>query len=817
MKRRFKWMLHIVLIAASLFGQILFASETGALAAAGPRAPQAPNATVNGTVTLGSAGEPGVIITASTRTGTLIGSTTTDAQGNYSLNVGSAGSFFVTARKGVFGFTPSIALRFIFIGQSSITQNFSMIRPPIVIVGGYTPFTLPQSSCPQRRLDGSTYQPGACGETEFDNLLTSLRGAGWNVRTVMLNTSLLGSPRLSQQTSAIRRSINDAQAATGAEKVIVFAHSTGGPAVRRYIESSSYAGDVSHFFTFGSQHMGNPVEDIADVWFNELMPDYLRENTIIPNFLISTMMAIIDTVISNKVEFLCSTSLFQFTIPFIGTFNVPGPGQVILCETSISGMANFNLSFRPNPDIEYHLIHGRFVRSSDLSALGQVMTSAIPGSDDTLIQTNSTTGFVINGPHDRLLTRDPHMTMTSQGERWYLNTNGAFDSAFVMCIRPMFILRTISESNCGTVSRAPNMDVLASSAEEEAAALAEIGLAAGEPSGQKTSLRTASLPDSAAIFTDTVELVDNGPATFVTSWVTGTVDLTVLDPDGNPLTPGGNVQVVNDDTHATLMISSTVPGKYTLQIQATDVPTNGLEVSYHAAMDSQYTLTTGRTRNWLAPGSEVTVTAFFTGTTEIQDPVVMAYIQRQTITETQMVTFTALGGGNYSYVYTAPDDPGYIEMEIIATGKVSGVEIERSDDVSFTIYPDSFKAGEAYSENVSALGLTLNAGIDVTPGVGGDLRVTAILVDSEGQQVGVATTVTSVVTGTTTLSVPLFFNGAALAQTGVDGPFTVSRLLVVDERVNALVSDDQANVFTTSAIDVSMFTNHLFLPMMAKP
>jgi hypothetical protein len=47
-------------------------------------------------------------------------------------------------------------------------------------------------------------------------------------------------------------------------------------------------------------------------------------------------------------------------------------------------------------------------------------------------------------------------------------------------------------------------------------------------------------------------------------------------------------------------------------------------------------------------------------------------------------------------------------------------------------------------------------------------------------------------------------------------PFVVRRLLVIDEREHALVSADAANVFTTSAIDVDLFANTLFLPLVTR-
>ena len=603
--------------------------------------------------------------------------------------------------------------------------------------------------------------------------------------------------------------------------MILFAHSTGGPVARRYIESALYANDVAHLFTFGSQHLGNPVEDVAEVWFSEVLPTYLRATRIVPDFLISALVAVIQVTIRDKVNFLCSTSLFQFTIPPFGpTVSIPGPGQRILCETSISGMANFNLAFQPRAGVGYHLIHAANVRSDDMNMLGLAMTAAIPGLDDTLIQTRSTTNFAINGPHDRLVTRDPHMTETSVGNRYYLNTNGAFDSAYVTCIRPMFITRTLSESNCGTVSAA---DTVAAAAGDEATALlANLGVAAGEATEQKTRLRTALLTDTTTVVTHTVQVIESGSAIFLTNWLTGSITFTVATPDSGLITAASmleDVEFRSDATRASYIFSATQPGAYTMQIQATDVPTTGVGLSYQAVLESTYVLTTERSRNWLPPGGVITITALFTGPTPIDDAQVVAYVSGSNDV-TATVTLTDLGSGLYRYVYIAPDSPGYIEMEIVATGGVGGVAIERNDNLAFTIYPDSFAPSGEFVETVGPLGVTIDVGVDVAQGVSGDLRVTGILA-ADGEDVAVATAEANVpaIAGAQSgaaFSVPLYFDGRSLYEAGKNGPFVLRRLLVVDEREHALVSADDFNVFTTSAIDVSQFASALFLPLVTR-
>jgi hypothetical protein len=812
MQVRYGWLRQgLAWLFALMLGIVLAEPASAQEAAVGEaNAPDAVSVVVSGQVRLGNSGEAGVIVEAlSILNDEVIASTITDSQGRYSLDM-AIQAFHIVPRKGVFEFTP--ASNIILLATNNITLNYAMTRPPILIMGGYTPMGIPQSKCPQFRLNNTSYNPGACGEDEFADLLFDLRSKGWNVRTVMMDSSILGTPSLANQTSALRANINLLRAVTGASKVIVFAHGTGGPVVRRYMESRLYAGDVSHFFSFGSEHVGNPVESIADEWFAQIMPAYLRATGIVPDSLISFMVMVIGNTINDKVNFLCTTTHRTYTT-FFGTFSIPGPGQTVLCETSVSGMANFNQSFRPKAGVRYHLVHARSVRLSDMNALGLAMTAAIPGLDDTLINTNNIN--LLNGPHDRLLTRDPHMTMTSVGERYYLNTNGAFDSAYVRCIRPMFITRTLSEPNCGIFVTGAREGERVFSAEEESAALAAITAAEEGATEQKISLRTGNLPDTTTLITHTIPLFEGGSATFLANWITDTVDFSVVDPLGTVYTAtsvDANVEYAGDDSRASYVFTSTLTGDYTIQLQATEVITGGVDVSYYAAFESEYTLTTTRSRNWMPPGGAITITALFTGPTPIANPQVEAILSGSSgVTGT--VSLSPVGDGRFVYVYTAPDAPGYLEMAIVATGEVNNVPIERSDDLSFTIYPDSFRPSGVYTESVNFAGLTVDVGILVTPGASGDFRVTGILVDGEGNFIAVATADATAPEDATAMSVSLLFDGAELYAAGDEGPFLVRRLLVIDEREHQQVSADEFDVYTTSAVDLMQFApERIYLP-----
>ena len=159
-----------------------------------PATPVLAAGTISCRVTLNSVGEPGVIVGLSSLfTGAPITSTVTDASGNYQFN-NRIGDFRVSVRKGVFDFTPSS--RSVNTTFFNATADFVMKRPPIIIQGGYSPQGIPWHSilnpdpkrfCPQTRLDGTTYNPGAC-PNDFIELITALRNAGYDVSSVMMES-----------------------------------------------------------------------------------------------------------------------------------------------------------------------------------------------------------------------------------------------------------------------------------------------------------------------------------------------------------------------------------------------------------------------------------------------------------------------------------------------------------------------------------------------------------------------------------------------------------------------------------------------------
>jgi hypothetical protein len=744
----------------------------------------------------------------------LLKTATVDSNGNYRIELTvsvftlSTSQYRLIPQKGVVSFSPEERV----VGGGGATgQDFTAKLPPIILLGGWTGIDLPKLECPQQRLDGSTYFPGACPNVYFGSSLRSaLTGAGYSVYPLTLESSLFGTPRIVRQTSALRAMINFAKNQTGQSKVIILAHSLGGIVARRYIESSLYQNDVSHLFTFGSPHLGNPFnEDIANPMLDQLVP------ALVPSQFIGLVRPVIneikDGAVGSTVNFICSTDTYLVFVP-ISTLPpiaipvpVPGPGQEALCDTSVSGMTNFNLSFRPRSGVTYHLINGH-ATSSNLDSLGQLLHIVIPGDDDGFIQTNSMNW---PGTHDRLRTGDPHAgkPIGRSSSLWYMGVNSNSSMAHLGCLKPVIIDRT--EETCGTVSTLSLQE------------LADLTPMA-TPSSQLIPVQSTPALTIGETITRTVNLVEDGATTFVATWgVSGTATFTLLDPTNTPINPAyaaanpDEVEYLTDGTQATYVFTNAVAGAYHMQLEVTDATTLGLKIYTQAETASEYSFTATRSRNWLPPDGEIVISAVFTGPTPITNQQVTASIARSDgVTET--VSITSPNNSNYQLTYTAPDAPGYLDVTLIATGEVSGTEIERAAGLHFTIYPPSFSLDGQYSPIIATDAVTVNVGL--TAEVSGAVRVAGFLVDPAGAAVARATVVTDVVTGTHTIA--LRFEGTDIYEAGLDGPYRLSRVLVVDEREEALVSDDQqGTLLTTAAYSYDYFaTSHfVFLPVLLKP
>jgi len=215
--------------------------------------------------------------------------------------------------------------------------------------------------------------------------------------------------------------------------------------------------------------------------------------------------------------------------------------QPAACEFSVLGMILFNRDHKKRPDVVYHLISGDAPNSSR-NLGGRVTGAIIPGADDAIVPTVSGIGQA--GIIDRLITDEVHGT--GSGPRSYFIRDGGMSTSYTQCLKPVLVTKTTD--TCGSVS--PLQVTAATTFTPTARTPFEYGtLLAGQ-----SVTRTISL--------------EGGPTLFAAHWQTGTLAVTLVDPNDQTIDPAyaaSHSDVVAydaDETAATYYFTDTIAGAW---------------------------------------------------------------------------------------------------------------------------------------------------------------------------------------------------------------------------------------------------------------
>ena len=310
---------------------------------------------------------------------------TTDSNGNYTISGLSAGTYTLTPSK--IGYTFSPASHTVSVPPSATGQDFTGYdKPPIVFVHGWGGFP-PWGPC-------DWPDPSSNFKLVYDDL----KAAGYYVAYAYLETSPCYTPPLIENVPRLRQAIALAKAATNQEKVILIAHSMGGVVSRAYIEGPNYDEDVAALFTFGSPHLGVPVDVFVFLANGLSLGVYCRDY------------------------------------------------QPAACDLSILGMALFNEDHPTRATgVTYHVISGDAPFLSR-SAFGMALDVIIRGPDDALIPTGSGTG--LSGTLDRWETDEVHSK--GCGSRSYFVRDSGQSLSYVQCLKKVLVDE--NSNTCGSIS-----------------------------------------------------------------------------------------------------------------------------------------------------------------------------------------------------------------------------------------------------------------------------------------------------------------------------------------------------------------------------
>lgn len=705
--------------------------------------------------------------------------TTTDGNGNYTFLGLPAGTY--TTRPALAGWTfgsdaflrdrYTIAVNG---GSSSMPILWGYRRNPIVYVSGWTD-----------------------NINRFNPVIGALQQAGYRGFDADIQTSLGFTPPLRVNALRVRSAIDTARYETGQPRVILFAHSMGGLVARSYVESLLYRNDVSQLFSFGTPHRGAPA---------------------------ITGLACL-------------------------------PNQPAVCEMMKPSMQLFNITHGQRPGVVYHAVGGDapmwrqhqvcfriFGRRICLFSIplpsfefrnGWGWTSGllIPGADDGLIQTYSSTGMP--GYLDRMNTQEIHITPTL-GSRDYYNWSGGLSGhAYWNCVHPVLVAR--SRSHCGSASfQFPFGGGLLREVEPLGDTLAvynpaaSSGFAAGEEYNQRSLNLRSVLKAGGKIEREL--LIDGSPTMFAARWSAGSARVTLVDPSGRVFDPEFAASVYDGEpqpgepvtdkldpdmvlyqaegTTASYQLLAPRPGRWRMIVEGGSDIAGSTELETSASFVSPLGVQLDALFPFLVSGAQAELvleptSALLSAT---------GYLQVRTIDgKVDTLPLARRDDGRFVGRYNVPDAPGNAEVSWFVSGlTATGLDFERGGSESVQIGKRSLGVRVTGAETAVPLPdgsakryAALEVPVEIQSSYAGAAMVSADLVDRDGQVVANAAVPLEVAVGANAAS--LRFAGEDLFASRRDGPYRLTNLITTDQRSAANLSEWLNDQLQTQAYDHRLF------------
>lgn len=330
------------------------------------------------------------------------------------------------------------------------------------------------------------------------------------------------------------------------------------------------------------------------------------------------------------------------------------------------------------------------------------------------------------------------------------------------------------------------------------------------------------------------QLTESGTTTTIyLDWPTGSLTLTLTDPDGNvwtAATAAGDPDVEYAEMTimsqvAAFKFPNTVTGTWSYEIESATLP---YETPYRLVALFGNPITTSSS---VAEFQQVGATVVITGSVQAGDgsaltgATVEAVIARPDMTTATVSLFDdgahndgAANDGVYGNVYTDTTLAGRYSATVRANGIHDGQEYARSAESLFTIAaPTATLTGQYSDRAVDESGngyydwLNIDVGVDVN--TAGLFSVSADLYTLTGDYVGHGLTRTNLPGGDS--DVTLRFNGQVIANSGYDGPYVLTNVLLIDEANGLVPLDEALDAHQTAAYAHTQFGSPppVYLPM----
>jgi pimeloyl-ACP methyl ester carboxylesterase len=615
-----------------------------------------------------------------------------------------------------------------------------------------------------------------------------------------LETSLLYTPPFFVNREHVVDSIDEAKDQTGRSKVILMGHSMGGLVSRTYLETRQYRDDVSEFFTFGTPHRGIP------------------------------------------------------TILDVGCL----PNQPGVCEMTKAGMILFNATHWKRDGVDYHDIGGNApmwttkqvcliklfgfklctnILWPDLTyrnAGGFAMGLAITGPDDAFIKTCSSIGPLLSTQIDRVVTHEVHAE--GFGPREYFRWDGGPISkeSYEQCVEDRLVSGSLT--TCGT--RSPILWC----------ALPFFGLRlAGTPSDPfsepATSDDTAqrALPEDGTIGAgDTVSrsvVVEGGGVVFSFRQDSGSATLHLVDPNGTTIDPAyvaatmvgsptdpdaqittqvdpGLVAYANEGGRAEYYFPNALPGTWQMiAVGNGDISPGGATFASDVVFESPFAVTFTADTLFAAPNTSTTFTLSLPADADVT--VTMSVVEPSGNVVPLVPAHSTPDG--YTAAWSVPEGPGYARVLWSVTGtRGDGVAFERGGFEYVQVRSTQLVSNGV--QQVTAvprpgdptLYQSLDFDLAIQSGYSGDAQVSADLVDAGGNVVARASQQEGLTAGVNT--VVLSFDGDDIFASGLEGPYVLTHVTLVDARDASILAGYAEDAYTTGLYHPGQFAREHDVP-----
>ncbi len=706
---------------------------------------------------------------------------TTDANGYYVFEGVSNGAYTVTPSKNYLTFSPSS--RTVVVGPSQSGQDFtgncsispgSMSKQPVLLVHGW--------GAP----DGDLMKNDDSG---FEHLSKWLFQDGYiEGCNLFFVTGVKSSNSVNMNSQAIQNNIRDAYNLirhynpNWRGHFDIIAHSYGGLNSRFYLESALYNADnyygeygihVDNLFTMGTPHGGARVP-------SELYPGtiYIAKNHLIldPYELISVMNVL----------------WFQ--------------------------MDKYNETHHQPLNICYRLIGGDFLQQANVPWQFRNMYapwSQNPGDMGVSIRsTQQLLDTSLNGRYPqvtRITTVDMHgymgkinVPVIGQVDLSNLKSYVTPINTYAQYIRNYL---GAPPQNCRTAQDYTTDEVINSAV-------------VTTPTALPVLLRSEVLTGGQTI-TGKIPVDWSGKTAFYINW-SGDLDLTLKDPANHVFTPETAFHGQNSDygilisegsALATYLFTDTLTGNWNYTVTAKSAPfttTFDLYVIPESPLVLQ--VFAPELRSY---GASTTITAsLFYSNTPITNGVVSVKIRRPDQTEGSVslrddgsAPDLVRGDGIYSAFYNNTRIGGFYHIQAEANGVYAGRTYYRNAETVFAVAPNSARLNNRYTgspQDTNADGLyeTLNVTVGISVTEANTFTVAAVLQGAGTQYIDLANATLGAVTGATTAT--LKFSGQAIRDSGINGPYTVTQVRLVDDAM-MIQLDESNNVLKTAFYDYREF------------